>query len=726
MASDLPDEVDQVDGPSIVNGDHAAPNQAPQHAPDPKETEDVLHSDIGLSTLLDRLKQSIASARDFAAFLKKRSSIEEEHSKDLKRLAKTTQDAAHRAESRQGTYARQIESSMRLHDRMADNGMQFALSLHQMHEDLTELSNNVEKGRKNWKHEGMDAEKRASDAEVMMQKAKAKYDSLAEDYDRAKTGDIKGSRRIMMGTKSSAQHEEDLLRKLQVADSDYSTKVQAAKAQREQLLNLDRPKAIRNLQELIRECDSALTLQLQKFATFNEKLLLGNGILITPLPSEGASNQSLRDIMDGVDNDKDLHDHIVSQRSRVPPKPSEIKYEQHPTLFPKQQTPTAAAAPTSRQTSATYQEKPSSAYPQQPASNYSQQPASTYPQEQSSTYPQEQSSTYSRQPSSSYPHQPPHSPVAKPPPATDREEKPLPQAFQNLNVSTPYTGPPSQQPSYTSATSPQSPQYSFQSYQSQQQRQAPPQYQQPPYPSGPDSIRAPSRQGPPGSGYGQVNNAAVQPPNRAQSPMATNLPPPVRPVFGLDLEQLFQRDGTAVPMVVYQCMQAVDLFGLDVEGIYRLSGNNTHIQQLKAVFDNDSSRVDFRNPAAFHHDVNAVAGLLKQFFRDLPDPLFTRERYNEFISAARIDDDIVRRDTLHAIINGLPDANYATMRALVIHLNRVQEHSNTNRMSSSNVAICLAPSLMGAHTGSQIADAGLQARVLDTILANTYQIFDED
>jgi len=113
-------------------------------------------------------------------------------------------------------------------------------------------------------------------------------------------------------------------------------------------------------------------------------------------------------------------------------------------------------------------------------------------------------------------------------------------------------------------------------------------------------------------------------------------------------------------------MQAVDLFGLDVEGIYRLSGSATHIQQLKAIFDNDASRVDFRNPTAFYHDVNSVAGLLKTFFRDLPDPLITRERYSEFIQAARIEDDIVRRDSLHALINSLPDANYATLRALVL------------------------------------------------------------
>ena len=45
--------------------------------------------------------------------------------------------------------------------------------------------------------------------------------------------------------------------------------------------------------------------------------------------------------------------------------------------------------------------------------------------------------------------------------------------------------------------------------------------------------------------------------------------------------------------------------------------------------------VDFRYPEHFFHDVNSVAGALKQFFRDLPDPLLTREQYPAFIGAAR-------------------------------------------------------------------------------------------
>jgi hypothetical protein len=86
----------------------------------------------------------------------------------------------------------------------------------------------------------------------------------------------------------------------------------------------------------------------------------------------------------------------------------------------------------------------------------------------------------------------------------------------------------------------------------------------------------------------------------------------------------------------------------------------------------------------------------------------------------------VRRDSLHAIINALPDPNYATLRALTLHLNRVQENSFANRMNASNLAIVFGPTLMGANTGPNIQDAGWQVRVIDTILNNTYQIFDDD
>ena len=148
---------------------------------------------------------------------------------------------------------------------MADHGLQFALNLHQMAEDLQELAANMERGRKHWKQAGLTAEKRVQDSEALMDKAKGKYDTLAEDFDRARTGDRQSSKKFgLKGPKSAAQHEEDLHRKVQAADSDYAAKVEAAQGQRQELVSTLRPQAVRALQDLILECDSGLSLQLQK------------------------------------------------------------------------------------------------------------------------------------------------------------------------------------------------------------------------------------------------------------------------------------------------------------------------------------------------------------------------------------------------------------------------------------------------------------------------------
>ena len=215
---------------------------------------------------MTRLKQSIASAREFATFLKKRSILEEEQAQGLKKLCRSSHESTKRPENRQGSFAQNYDEVNRIQDRMADNGIQFALSLHQMHEDLLELSSNIERGRKLWKQNGLSAEKRVQDSEGLMEKAKAKYNSLAEDYDRARTGD-KASGRVfgLKGPKSAAQHEEELQRKVQQADADYASKVQTAKSQRQELISTLRPQAVRAMQELITECDSGLVLQLQKF-----------------------------------------------------------------------------------------------------------------------------------------------------------------------------------------------------------------------------------------------------------------------------------------------------------------------------------------------------------------------------------------------------------------------------------------------------------------------------
>jgi len=425
---------------------------------------------------------------------------------------------------------------------------------------------------------------------------------------------------------------------------------------------------------------------------------LSNGLNISPMKGaeQGSQPRSLREAVYAIDNDKDFSNYISSFANKLPPRASEIKYEKNPVLVPSHVQ--VSAPPPQRQS-----DPPASYGSRQgppPHSFGAIQPTVVNQQFNNQSPPplQQHERSFSQgPPSQQYNNAAPNSLMTSPPKGTANH------GYNTGSISS--TAPPqlSTLPFQTSQTPPSM------------------------FPQHQAISAAPYSQAP--AAYSQTPSSYTQPPPApyAQPPPANsgNLPP-VKPVFGLSLEQLFERDGSAVPMVVYQCIQAVDLFGLEVEGIYRLSGTSSHITRIKAMFDNDASKVDFRNPENFFHDVNSVAGLLKQFFRDLPDPLLTTEHYGGFIEAARNEDDIVRRDSLHAIINSLPDPNYATLRALTLHLNRIQESSASNRMNASNLAIVFGPTLMGASTGPNIQDAGWQVRVIDTILNNTYQIFDDD
>lgn len=217
--------------------------------------------------MLNRLKQSIVSAKEFAQFLKKRAILEDEHAKGMRKICKMTQDSIHHMDHRQGSFSLAYEEMLHLHDRMADNGQQFAASLHLMHDDLQELATITDKHRKGWKQNGLSAEQRLADTEAAMRKSKTKYDSLAEDYDRVKTGESRQGGKMfgLKGPKSAAQQEEDLLRKVQAADTDYMGKVQTYQSEKAQMISSTRPEAIKALQDLIRECDASTTLQMQKF-----------------------------------------------------------------------------------------------------------------------------------------------------------------------------------------------------------------------------------------------------------------------------------------------------------------------------------------------------------------------------------------------------------------------------------------------------------------------------
>ena len=148
-----------------------------------------------------------------------------------------------------------------------------------MHNDLVDLCDVADRNRKGWKTSGVAAEDRVSDVENATRKLKAKYDALAEDYDRARTGDSSASTAsrhthshsgklslFAKSAKSLAQHEDDLLKKVQAADQAYQAQVQTFHAERASLLATTRPQTVHALRELVGEVDAMVGLVLQRFS----------------------------------------------------------------------------------------------------------------------------------------------------------------------------------------------------------------------------------------------------------------------------------------------------------------------------------------------------------------------------------------------------------------------------------------------------------------------------
>lgn len=78
--------------------------------------------------------------------------------------------------------------------------------------------------------------------------------------------------------------------------------------------------------------------------------------------------------------------------------------------------------------------------------------------------------------------------------------------------------------------------------------------------------------------------------------------------------------------------------------------------------------------------MNVLSSLLKTYFRRLPDSLITTEKYKQFIETNRLPDPQSRLVALKQLIKTLPDYNYETLKYLAIHLRKVAEHGEMNKV----------------------------------------------
>ncbi|KAM9719427.1 rho GTPase-activating protein 21 isoform 2-T2 [Menidia menidia] len=148
-----------------------------------------------------------------------------------------------------------------------------------------------------------------------------------------------------------------------------------------------------------------------------------------------------------------------------------------------------------------------------------------------------------------------------------------------------------------------------------------------------------------------------------------------------------------VPLIVEVCCNVVEERGLEYTGIYRVPGNNAAISSMQEEL-NSKGMNDIDIQEDKWRDLNVISSLLKSFFRKLPEPLFTNEKYADFIEASRTEDSVERLKELKRLIYELPDHHFETLKFLCAHLKKVSDNCEKNKMEPRNLAIVFGPTLV--------------------------------
>ncbi|XP_048808265.1 rho GTPase-activating protein 12 isoform X3 [Lagopus muta] len=192
-------------------------------------------------------------------------------------------------------------------------------------------------------------------------------------------------------------------------------------------------------------------------------------------------------------------------------------------------------------------------------------------------------------------------------------------------------------------------------------------------------------------------------------------------VFGSNLTSLCQRENSTVPKFVKLCIEHVEEHGLDVDGLYRVSGNLAVIQKLRFAVNHDE-KLDLNDSK--WEDIHVITGALKMFFRELPEPLFTYNHFNDFVNAIK-QEPRQRVNAVKDLIKQLPKPNQDTMQVLFRHLKRVVENGEKNRMTYQSIAIVFGPTLLKPEkeTGNIAVHTVYQNQIVELILLELNAIF---
>uniref|UniRef100_A0A8C8SWA7 Rac GTPase-activating protein 1 n=1 Tax=Pelusios castaneus TaxID=367368 RepID=A0A8C8SWA7_9SAUR len=172
-----------------------------------------------------------------------------------------------------------------------------------------------------------------------------------------------------------------------------------------------------------------------------------------------------------------------------------------------------------------------------------------------------------------------------------------------------------------------------------------------------------------------------------------------------------------IPCIIVHCVNEIEQRGLHETGLYRISGCDRTVKELKEKFLRGKtvpllSKVD---------DIHAICGLLKDFLRSLKEPILTFRLNKTFMEAAEIVDEDNSMAAMYQAIGELPQANRDTLAFLMIHLQRVAQSPDT-KMDITNLSKVFGPTIV-AHAVPDpdpmmlLQDTKRQPKVVERLLS---------
>ncbi|XP_028423249.1 rho GTPase-activating protein 17a isoform X2 [Perca flavescens] len=199
-----------------------------------------------------------------------------------------------------------------------------------------------------------------------------------------------------------------------------------------------------------------------------------------------------------------------------------------------------------------------------------------------------------------------------------------------------------------------------------------------------------------------------------------------KPAFGTGLDEHLKRSGREIALPLEACIMMLLETGMKEEGLFRIAAGASKLKKLKAALDCSTSQLE-----EFYSDPHAVAGALKSYLRELPEPLMSYQLYDEWIQASSVSDPDKRLQALWVVCDKLPKNNKTNLRYLVKFLTKLAQDSEVNKMTPSNIAIVLGPNLMWAKTEGSLAEMAAATSVhvvaiVEPIIQHADWFFPED